>query len=97
MIDFGMNPQEAIEAARWQHGSVVTDSGTPEIPPREELAIEARVEPDVKTELERRGHETAWLGPWAHSSSYQLIAVDTENGAYLGGSDPRCDGHAAGY
>jgi gamma-glutamyltranspeptidase/glutathione hydrolase len=97
VIDFGMNPQEAIEAARWQHGPVVTDGGTPESLQREGLAIEERLDPGVKTELERRGHETAWLGPWAHSSSYQLIAIDAENGAYLGGSDPRCDGHAAGY
>ena len=97
VIDFGMNPQEAIEAARWQHGPVVTEGGTPESSPREHLAIEERLDPDVKAELERRGHETTWIGEYAHSSSYQLIAVDAEMGAYMGGSDPRCDGHAAGF
>ena len=114
VIDWGMNPQEAIEAVRWQHGPVVTDGGTPESLLREELAIERRfadngmekvntkeesgaTNAELKTDLERRGHEVAWLGPWAHSSSYQLIAVDEQTGAFLGGSDPRCDGHAAGF
>ena len=98
VIDYGMNPQEAIEAPRWQHGPVVTDgTGTPEELAQEHVALEERITPDVKAELERRGHDTAWIGPWAHSSSYQLIAVDPDTGAYLGGSDPRCDGHAAGF
>lgn len=98
IIDYGLNPQEAIEAPRWQHGPVVTDgSGTPEELARELFSIEDRADDAVLADLERRGHETAPLGPWAHSSSYQLIAVDPDTGAYLGGSDPRCDGQAAGY
>ncbi len=98
LIDYGMNPQEAVEAPRWQHGPVVTDgSGTPDELARELFSIEDRADPAVLADLERRGHESAPLGPWAHSSSYQLIAVDADTGAYLGGSDPRCDGHAAGY
>jgi len=94
MIDFGMNPQEAVEAPRWQHGGSV---GAPGEAGAELLAIEDRVSPAVRNELTERGHHVAALGPWAHGSSYQLIAVDPETGAYMAGSDPRCDGHAAGY
>ena len=47
--------------------------------------------------LRTRGHRVETLGPWGHSSSYQLIAIHPETGAYLAGSDPRCDGHAAGF
>lgn len=104
LIDFGMNPQEAVEAARWQHGPVVTEGGTQESAQREALSIERRFEPEseggaeaVRTDLEERGHQIVWLGPWAHSSSYQVIAFDPQTGTYQAGSDPRCDGHAAGF
>ncbi len=99
VIDYKMNPQEAIEAARWQHGEVVTngDGDAEDEAGREVLAMEARMETGVREELEARGHAVDWLPAWGHSSSYQLIAVDPQTGAYLGGSDPRTDGHAAGF
>jgi gamma-glutamyltranspeptidase/glutathione hydrolase len=92
VIDFGMNPQEAIEAPRWQHGPSVGGG-----PGEESLAIEDRLPATVQEELARRGHALTPLGAWEHGSSYQLIAVDPDTGAYFGGSDPRCDGHAAGF
>jgi gamma-glutamyltranspeptidase/glutathione hydrolase len=88
VIDFKMNPQEAIEAARWQHG--VQDQ-------EYVLAVEERVGSETLRALERLGHRVEALGPWSHGSSYQLIAIEPESGAYLTGSDPRCDGHAAGF
>lgn len=94
LIDFGMNPQEAVEAARWQHGGSV---GAPGETATGILALEDRIAPTVREELARRGHALAALGPWGHGSAYQLIAVHPETGAYLAGSDPRCDGHAAGF
>ena len=94
IIDFGMNPQEAIEAPRWQHGGAV---GAPGETAAETLAIEDRIDEDILADLKSRGHDVAKLEPWGHGSSYQLIAVDPQNGAYFGGSDPRCDGHAAGF
>jgi gamma-glutamyltranspeptidase/glutathione hydrolase len=94
VVDFGMNPQEAVEAPRWQHGGAVGADGEtgPSI-----LAIEDRIGEAALTGLQRRGHNVEAMGPWMHSSSYQLVAVHPETGAYLGGSDPRCDGHAAGF
>ena len=87
-----MNPQEAIEAPRWQHGPSVGGNSD-----EEELAVEDRVPLAIREELAHRGHAMMPLGGWDHGSAYQLIAVDPDNGAYLGGSDPRCDGHAAGF
>ena len=90
LIDFGMNPQEAVEAPRWQHSGDSSDgTGT--------LEIEDRVDPVVRDELSNLGHHVETMGGWAHGSAYQLIAVDPETGAYMAGSDPRCDGHAAGF
>jgi len=94
LIDFGLNPQEAVEAPRWQHGGAV---GAADEPSAGQLAIENRIALDVVLELEKRGHKVNALGPWAHSSSYQVIAVHPETGAFMAGSDPRCDGHAAGF
>ena len=94
LIDFGLNPQEAVEAPRWQHGGAV---GAADEPTAGQLAIENRVALDVVVELEKRGHKIDALGPWAHSSAYQVIAVHPETGAFMAGSDPRCDGHAAGF
>ncbi|HLV78913.1 MAG TPA: gamma-glutamyltransferase, partial [Chthonomonadaceae bacterium] len=94
VVDYGMNPQQAVEAPRWQHGGAV---GAPGEPVQEALALEDRFSPETRQALERMGYRLEILGPWAHGSSYQLIAVHPETGAYLGGSDPRCDGHAAGF
>ena len=94
VIDFGLNPQEAVEAPRWQHGGSV---GAADEPVAGILAIEDRVPASVLEELAARGHAIEALGPWAHGSAYQLIAVDPVTGALMAGSDPRVDGHAAGY
>ncbi len=93
IIDFGMNPQEAIEAPRWQHGIGVGGDGSPE----QVLWIENRVSEQVFEALTQKGHRVERLGGWGHGSSYQVILRDAETGAYMGGSDPRCDGHAAGF
>jgi gamma-glutamyltranspeptidase/glutathione hydrolase len=61
------------------------------------LGIEDRVSAETLTELRRRGHNVSELPPWGHGSAYQLVAVDPESGAYLAGSDPRCDGQAIGF
>lgn len=94
VIDFGMNPQEAVEAPRWQHGGAICAAGETALGV---LAIESRVEEAVFDELAEKGHQTERLAPWGHASSYQLIAVHPETATYMAGSDPRCDGHAAGY
>jgi gamma-glutamyltranspeptidase len=37
------------------------------------------------------------LPEWGQSGAVQVIAVHPESRALLAGSDPRCDGHAAGW
>lgn len=88
-IDYGMDPQSAIEAPRWEHGGSLGDL--------DRLGIETRFPEATIAELARRGHRVEPLGPWGHGSSFQLIAVDGRSGAFHAGSDPRCDGQAAGW
>ena len=94
LIDFGMNLQEAGDAARINHtgssqpnGSRMDDGGT--------VRLETGFSEDVRQELESRGHT---LGSSNGSfGGYQAIYFDEAEGVYLGASEVRKDGQAAGY
>jgi gamma-glutamyltranspeptidase/glutathione hydrolase len=82
LIDFGMNVQEAGEAAR------VNDGATG-------IVVERAVPAPVRAELEKRGHRvTETTG--GHGG-YQAIRFDPLTRVFMGGSDPRKDGLAIGY
>lgn len=95
LVDGGMDPQQAVEAPRWQHmtegGAVATEAEGAGV-----LEVEGRVDETVLEGLRSRGHEVQAIGDWAHGSSAQVLAVLPGSGTYAVGSDPRCDGHAAG-
>jgi gamma-glutamyltranspeptidase/glutathione hydrolase len=94
MIDFGMNLQEAGDAARINHqGSsqptddVMTTGGV--------LHLETTFSEATRRALEQMGHT---LGDSDGSfGGYQAIMWDEEKGVYYGASESRKDGHAAGY
>ncbi|GAB4560763.1 MAG: gamma-glutamyltransferase [Haliangiales bacterium] len=94
VIDFGMNLQEAGDAPRIVHfgssqptGEVMEDGGT--------VYLESGLAPDTVRALVRRGHRvesrTGGFG------GYQAIGYDPDRRLYLGASESRKDGHAAGY
>ena len=94
MIDFGMNVQEAGDAARYRHtgssqptGEVMTDGGT--------LLLESGVDPAVVDDLEARGHAVRFSR--GGFGGYQAILWDAERGVYWGASEMRKDGQVAGY
>lgn len=93
LVDGGDNPQVAIERPRWQHINRSGATGEPTGPGVVE--IEERVGEAVIEGLRAKGHDVQTIGEWAHGSSAQLLTV-LPGGAYALGSDPRCDGHAAG-
>ncbi|WP_119679729.1 gamma-glutamyltransferase [Indioceanicola profundi] len=95
MIDFGMNVQEAGDAARWQHDGSAEPTGAPENPPGGELWLEYGVAPEVLEALKARGHNASFRQ--THYGSYEAIQRDPANGVYHGGTEMRVDGHAAGY
>jgi gamma-glutamyltranspeptidase / glutathione hydrolase len=92
IIDFGMNVQEAGDAARWYHtgGSEVT--GEP--PSGNNVEMETGFDPAVKAALAARGY-TIKPGTGAFGG-YQAI-MRMPNGVYWGGSEMRKDGLALGY
>ena len=83
LVDHGMDPQEAIDHPRlfWN------EDGT--------LAAESGLEARVVQGLEELGHR---FGPceMPHGGG-QMILIDRENGFFVGASDPRKDGCAAGW
>jgi gamma-glutamyltranspeptidase/glutathione hydrolase len=89
MVDFGMDSQSALDALRFQ---VVGD----------ELWLEGDVEPQVVTELHRRGHRVSVMhGPHRGGAGGmgggQIISRDPDSGVLSGGSEPRKDGAAVGW
>ncbi len=94
MVDFGMNLQEAGDAARVNHrgssqptGTTMTDGGV--------VHLEDGFTAATREKLEALGHR---LGPSDGSfGGYQAILWDREQGVYYGASEVRKDGQAAGY
>ena len=97
IIEFGMEPQEAIEAPRvishsfpnsfWPHGSLPG-----------EVTVETRIAPPVREALRGRGHLVKDDDDWsAGVSRVCAITVDPETGTRTGGADPRSTSYAIGW
>lgn len=96
ILDFGMNPQEAVEAPRWRSLQNPMESTVPHTCD-DVLQLEGRFPESVRAELARRGHELEILDDWGGPGSAQAILIDPQSGALIGGSDPRRDGYACGW
>jgi gamma-glutamyltranspeptidase/glutathione hydrolase len=94
LVDFGMNLQEAGDAARFYHtgsseptGTLMTTGG--------ELHLESGVPGEVRRDLVRLGHRVSDLV--GQYGGYQAIARDPVTGVLAGASESRKDGCAMGY
>lgn len=82
MIDYGMDPQEALDCPRVFHIGGRLD-------------IERGFGEDIMQGLAAKGHQVGRPEmPWGGG---QIIEIDWENDTLIGGSDPRKDGCALGY
>jgi gamma-glutamyltranspeptidase/glutathione hydrolase len=82
VVDFGMNVQEAGDAARVRHGA-------------EGLAVESAIGDRVRDALGDRGHQL--IDGRGLMGGYQAVMIDPETGVLMGGSDLRKDGLAIGF
>lgn len=97
MVDFGMNLQEAGDAARWQHlgNTEPTDANDSYLKNGGYIEVERGIPFETVRELQKRGHEVRYgLGGYG---GYQAIMKDHINGVWIGASESRKDGQAAGY
>jgi gamma-glutamyltranspeptidase/glutathione hydrolase len=95
MVDFGLDPQQAVEAARWDHFQPGTGSVFPHAM-SDELVVEDRVPAAVRDALRARGHRVRLIGPLDGPCSAEVIERRPD-GLLLCGSDPRRDGWAAAF
>jgi gamma-glutamyltranspeptidase/glutathione hydrolase len=96
ILDFGMTPQEAVEAPRWRNLQNPMESTIPHTC-ADVLQLEGRFPGDVREGLAQKGHELQILRDWDGPGSAQAILIDPESSALIGGSDPRRDGYAVGW
>lgn len=85
MIDFGLNPQAALDAPRWQW----RETGI--------LEVEPHFPVHIAEALARKGHQVVRA---ANSYSFgrgQIIWKDPVSGVYAGASESRADGEAAAW
>ena len=94
LIDWGMNFQEAGDAARWQHNGS-SDYDNPKMTDGGYVEVESAVPYESIRGLIQRGHDVR-IGNGGFGG-YQAIGRDAKNGTYLGASESRKDGQAAGY
>ena len=81
MLDFGLDPQQALDAPRVFFGE-------------DGLVAEPSLPPSVARDLETMGHRVSFSED-PHGGG-QIIRFDRARGVLEGGSDPRKDGLALG-
>ena len=86
VIDFGLNMQQAVEAARFAADPLAN-----------RVRIESRISADVLAELEQRGHQLERAAPWRGSGNLVGFTIDVQTGVILGGYDPRRNSMAIGW
>jgi gamma-glutamyltranspeptidase/glutathione hydrolase len=86
LLLFDMTPQEAVEAARFRSSEGLS------------VALEDRIPPSVRAELEARGHELRIVSGWtATFGGAQMILVEPGSGALTAAAGPRREAYAIAY
>lgn len=86
VLDFGLDPQSAIDAPRWGHTA------------QRQLLLEDDMPELTQRELARRGHEIRTVPrETAPMGRAQAIVFDPRSGVMIAGSDSRGEGAAAGW
>ncbi|MDO5537709.1 MAG: gamma-glutamyltransferase [Desulfovibrionaceae bacterium] len=100
ILDFGMSPQEAVDAPRWLYGRTWGAASN-------SLKMEGRVPEEVRQELAARGHDVETVADYTDLMGHAgAILIDRETNPAVdgrpgrtvlhGAADPRGDGLACG-
>ncbi len=95
LIDFGLNPQAAGDAARVRHTGSATPTGEPQAPGGGSVQVESGISDEAVAELRRLGHQVSRAR--GGFGGYQGIWIDRKNNTLHGASETRTDGAAAGW
>ena len=97
VVEFGMNPQAAVEAPRFRslHGP---EPNFPQEMKPGQVRAEPRIAAETLQALADMGHRIATENDWAESSGGMVVIVrDTNTGVLSAGADPRRDCYAMGW
>ena len=100
IVDYGMNLQEAGDAARLNHegGREPTEGlAGPAADPLGTLYVEPGIPAATVEKLRAMGHKVEVVRDGIMFGGYQAIARDPASGAYTGATEMRKDGQASGY
>jgi len=96
IIEFGMNPQEAVEAPRFDTQHYVSSFDDHEFMPGS-LNVESRVNLKTIQELSQKGHKVRVQGEWGTLSAPTVITYDPKTGVAAAGADPRRSRYAVAW
>jgi gamma-glutamyltranspeptidase / glutathione hydrolase len=96
VVEFGMQPQEAVEAPRFNSVAMYSsfdDHGDSPLG----LQVESRFPASTLDELRAMGHKLVMLTDWANPSSPTVVEYDTRSSVIKAGADVRGHRWAAGW
>ncbi|MFN2482466.1 MAG: gamma-glutamyltransferase family protein, partial [Pyrinomonadaceae bacterium] len=96
VVEFGMNPQEAVEAARFDTQHLVSSFDDHAFLPGS-LNVESRFGEAVVKQLERRGHRVKVQSAFGTLSAPTVVLYDPRTRVISGGADPRRGRYAVAW
>jgi gamma-glutamyltranspeptidase/glutathione hydrolase len=90
MVDYGMNPAQAVNEPRWVWGRTWGE-------PTRELKLEGRIAPEVAEALASAGHRVRIVKHFDSVTGHAHAIWIDEQGFLSGAADPRSDGQAIGW
>jgi gamma-glutamyltranspeptidase/glutathione hydrolase len=96
IVEFGMNPQEAVEAPRFDTQHYVSSFDDHEFLPGS-LNVESRMGEKVIEDLKLRSHKVKVQSEWGTLSSPTVIIYNPQTGVSSAGADPRRGRYAVAW
>ena len=96
IIEFDMNPQEAVEAPRFDTQHYVSSFDDHEFLPGS-LNVESRIPEKTIDELKHRGHKVKVQSAWGTLSSPTVVIYNPQTGVSSAGADPRRGRYAVAW
>ncbi len=87
VVEFGMDPQQAVEAPRLETRQLVSSFDHHAYIPQV-LYLDERFDPIVVKQLAERGHKVTVRSRWRSGAAPVLIRVNPDSGALEAGADP---------
>jgi gamma-glutamyltranspeptidase/glutathione hydrolase len=88
VVEFGMNPEEAVEAPRFNSEAMYSTFDDHSEQPLV-LDVETRISEPVLATLRERGHKLVTQGEWGNPTAPTMVEYDAATGVIKAGADVR--------